>query len=126
MLPLLGEPAPQLPGRCRLAGALQPQQQDDARPLRGGRQAPGRLPEEREHLVANDAHHLLRRGQAFQDLLVDSPVAHPVDERLDDLEVDVRFQQRHADLAQGDLDRLLGQASLSPKRAEHLLKTIAE
>ena len=45
--------------------------------------------------------------QALEDLLIDRPVAHAIDERLDDLEVDVRFEQRHPDLAERGLDGLL-------------------
>ena len=49
---------------------------------------------------------LLGRRQALEDVLVDRAIADAVDERLDDLEVDVRLEQRHPDLAQRDLDRL--------------------
>ena len=43
----------------------------------------------------------------FRTVLVDGAIAHPVDERLDDLEVDVRLEQRHADFPQRHFDRLL-------------------
>ena len=77
------------------------------------RQAALRVAEQRQHLVADDADDLLRRRQALQDLLIDRLVADAIDERLDDLEVDVRLEQRHADLAQRGLDGLLGEADLT-------------
>ena len=90
------------------------------------RQAALRVAEQRQHLVADDADDLLRRRQALEDVLIDGAIAHAVDERLDDLEVDVRFEQRHADLAQRRLDGLLRQASFAAKRAENPLQSIAE
>ncbi len=90
------------------------------------RQAALRVAEQRQHLVADDAHDLLRGRQALEDFLIDGAIADPVDERLDDLEVDVGLEQRHADLAQRGLDGLLGQASFAPKGAEHALQASAE
>ena len=77
---------------------------------RGRRQAALRVAEQRQHLVAHDAHDLLVRRQAAKDFLVDRPIAHAIDEGLDDLEVDVGLEQRHANLAQRQLDRLFGQS----------------
>ena len=68
--------------------------------------------EQREHLVADDLDDLLRRRQAAEDVLPHRPIAHAVDERLDDLEVDVGFEQRQADLAQRRLDVLRRQPRL--------------
>ena len=70
----------------------------------GGR-PPFGVAEERQHLVADDPDDLLRRRQALQDVLLHRPIAHAIDERLDDLEVDVGFEQRQPDLAQRGLDR---------------------
>ena len=55
--------------------------------------------EEREQLVADDLDDLLAGRQALQDRLVHRAVADAIDERLDDLEVDVRLEQRQTDLA---------------------------
>ena len=123
---LLREPARQLAGRGRLAGALQPEQQDDARPRLRRRQSALRVAEQRQHLVAHDPHDLLRRGQAAQHFLVDRLVADAVDERLDDLEVDVGLEQRHADFPQRDLDGLLREADLTAEGLEDVLKACAE
>ncbi len=123
---LLGEPPTQLARRRRLARPLEAEQQDHARSGGRLRQPALRVAEERQHLVAHDAHDLLRRRQALEDFLIDGAIAHAIDEGLDDLEVDVRFEQRHADLAQRGLDGLLGEPSLAAKGAEHSLETIAE
>ena len=124
--PCFAEPPRQLSGRRRLARTLQAEQQDDPRArLRRG-QAALRLAEERQHLVANDAHDLLRRRQALEHVLIDGAIADPIDERLDDLEVDVGLEERHANLAQRRLDGLLRQASFAPKGAENSLQSIAE
>ena len=73
-------------------------------PLRRRLQAALGVAEERQHLVADDLDDLLRRRQAPQDVLPHRPVAHAIDERLDDLEVDVGFEQRQPNLAQRRLD----------------------
>ena len=90
------------------------------------RQPALRVAEQRQHLVAHDAHDLLRGRQALEHVLIDGAIAHPVDERLDDLEVDVGLEERHADLAQRRLDGLLRQASFAAKGAEDSLQSIAE
>ena len=64
--------------------------------------------------------------QALEHVLIDGAIAHPVDERLDDLEVDVGLEQRHADLAQRGLDGLLRQAGFAAKGAENALQAVAE
>ena len=51
--------------------------------------------------------------EAAEHLLVHRPVAHAIDERLDDLEVDVRFEQRQADFPQRRLDVDLREASVT-------------
>ena len=85
-----------------------------------------RVAEQREHLVADDAHDLLRRRQAAQDLLVHRPIAHAIDEGLDDLEVDVGLEQRQPDFAQRRLDVRLGETCLAADRPEDVLQASAE
>ena len=114
MASLLLQPHRQLAGRRRLAGALQPEQQDHPRTLRRRLEAALGRAEERHHLVADDLDDLLRRRQAAQDVLPHRAVAHPVDERLDDLEVDVGFEQREPDFPQRGLDVLRRQPRLAP------------
>ena len=90
------------------------------------RQPAGGFPEKRQHLVPNDADDLLRRRQAFQNFLVDRAIADAVDERLDDLEVDVRLEQRHPDLSKCRLDGRFGQSGFAAERAKYSLQSVAE
>ena len=126
MLALLRQPASQLAAGRRLARSLQTEHQDDPRPGLRRRQSTLGIAEEGEHLVAHDRDHLLRRRQALENVLVNGLVADPIDERLDDLEIDVRFEQRHADLAQRSLDGLLRQAGLTPQGAEDSLEPVTK
>ena len=126
VLALLGQPLRQLARGRRLAGALQTQQQDDARPLVARLQSAFGIAEERDHLVADDLDDLLRRRQAPEHVLPQRPIAHAVDERLDDLEIDVGFEQRQADLAERRLHVLGRQPCLAPQGLENVLKAIAE
>ena len=67
----------------------------------------------------------LAEGVARRDG-VHRAIADPVDEGLDDLEVDVGFEQREADLAERRLDVLRRQLRLAAKRLEHVLQACAE
>jgi hypothetical protein len=122
MPPLLGQPLPELGRRGRLARTLESQQHDDARRFPRGRQPALRVSEQSQHLVAHDAHDLLIRREAAEDFLVDGPIAHPIDERLDDLEVDVRLEQRHPDFPECQLDGLFREPSLPADAAENVLQ----
>jgi len=122
VLSLRLQPASKLRGGRRLAGALQPEQENHPGPRRRRRQPSGGVTEERQHLVAHDPHDLLRRRQAAKDLLIDGPVSHAIDKGLDDLEVDVRLEQRHPDFPEGGFDGLLGQPRFAAERTEDILQ----
>ena len=62
----------------------------------------------------------------LQHRLVHRLVAHAVDERLDDLEVDVGFEQGQTNLAQHAFHLLGREAHLAAKRREGLLDARAE
>ena len=126
MAPLLGEPQTQLACGGGLARALKPEQQDHPRPLTRRLKAAFGVAEEGHHLVADDLDDLLRRRQAAQDLLVHGAIADAVDERLDDLEIDVGFEQGETNLAKRGLDRLRCQPELAAKRFENVLQACAE
>ena len=83
-----------------------------------------RVAEERQHLVAHDAHDLLVRRETRQHFDIDGAIAHAIDERLDDAKIDVGLEQREPDLPERGLDRLLGQASLTAKRGKDVLKPV--
>ena len=84
------------------------------------------IAEERDHLVADDLDDLLRRRQAAEHVLPQRPIPHAVDERLDDLEIDVGFEQRETDLAERGLHVLRRQPCLAPQGLEDVLKAITE
>src|SRR5204863_2535889 len=54
------------------------------------------------------------------------PLAHARDEVLDDLEVDVRLEQREADLAHRLAELLVGEASVAAKVAERRLQLVGK
>jgi hypothetical protein len=74
----------------------------------------------------DDLDHLLGRGEAAGDLLAHGPLAHPGDEVLHHLEVDVRLQQGEAHLTEGGVDLGLGQPSVAPQAGEGLLQPVGE
>ena len=58
--------------------------------------------------------------------MADRPLADPGDEILDDLEVDVRLEQREPDVAHGGIDVGLADPALAGQAAERLAKTLAQ
>ena len=89
----------------RLARALEPDQHHDG----GGAAVAKALrvaAQELDQLVVDGLDDLLRGGQAGGDLHACDPRPHPLDELLDDLEVDVGFEEGHADLAEAGVDVL--------------------
>ena len=126
MLSLLRQPHRELSRRRRLARALQAEQNHHSRPLGRRRQAALAVTKERQHLVADDLDDRLRRREALEDILLHRPIAHAVDEGLDDLEVDVRLEQREPNLAQRRLDVLRREPSLASQRLEDILEACAE
>ena len=62
---------------------------------------------ERGQLLVDDAHDLLPGREALRHVRAERALAHARDELLHDLEVDVRLEQREADLAHGAGDRVL-------------------
>ncbi len=118
------QPATELAAGGRLTGPLEPEQEDDARRrARPFLSPPSVFAKQREQFVTDDLDDLLDRRQALEHGLIGRLVANPVDERLDDLEVDVGFEQREPNLAQRRFDVLLGQAHLAPQGREGALDT---
>ena len=120
------QPFPKLSRRRRLPRPLQPQQQHDARPLAGRLQAPIGIAEESQHLVTDDLDDLLRRREAPEHILPHRPIAHAIHKGLDDLEVDVGFEQGEPNLSKRGLDALRRQRRLAAERFEDVLKACAE
>ena len=64
--------------------------------------------------------------EALHHLIAHGLDPHPLDERLDDAEVHVGFEQRQPDFTQCRVDRGFGEANLATKRLEDVLQTRAE
>ncbi len=74
----------------------------------------------------DDLHDLLAGRQALGDVLAERALAHLRDELPDDLEVDVRLEQREAHLAHRARDRLLVEGAAAAEVAEGALELVGE
>ena len=108
----------------RLADALQAEQHDGDETARfGERRVDG--PHQVGQLLLADGDEVLpgtdldlaaaRVARLGADLLAEAAVLDPVQEVLDHGEVDVRLEQRHADVAQGLVDVLFGKLAHTAK-----------
>src|SRR5207249_9401301 len=82
--------------------------------------------EELRQLLVHDLHDLLRRRQALENLLAERTLADTRGEVADDVEVDVRLEQRKADLAHGARDRLLVELAALAEVAERGAEAFGE
>ena len=114
------------PEYLQTINALQAKQQDHARRRRVLPKPSFGVAEERQHLVSDDLDDLLTGRQTLQDGLVHRLVADAIDERLDDLEVDVSFKQRQPDFSQRGLDMFGREPDLAAQRLENILNARAE
>ena len=124
-LPVLAQEQRELRGGSRLARALEPGEEDH------GRRAAECKPRvagahERGQLLVDDLHDLLAGGQALQDVLAERTLFDGVREVTGDFEVDVRLEQREADLAHRLGDRLLVEASATADSTERGLELVGE
>ena len=119
---LLCQTIGELGGSGCLARALKAQHHDDAGDAAAKVQAHGLAAQKRRELVVDDLDDVLSRCEAFHDLGCKAALLGALDKALDDLEVDVCLEQRHADLLHGGVDIGLGQAALALKAAKHALE----
>ena len=94
--------------------------------LRGEVEARGVFAEQRDQLVADDLDHLLggrKRGQHFG---ADGLLADVLDQFVDDLEVDVGFEQGDANFAQGLGDVFFSERALAAKVLEDALQFVGK
>ena len=126
MATLLRQPHAQLRRRRRFSGSLEAKEEDNARALRRLLQSALCIAEQRDHFVADDPHDMLRRREAAENVLPHRPVTDAIDERLDDLEVDVGLEERETNLAKRGLDGFGRQLRLAPERFEDVLEACAE
>ena len=75
-----------------------------------------------DQLITDDADHFLLWREARAHFLAQGADAHPVQQLLHDLKVDVRLEQRQPHLAQGFVNRLLVQDPLDAQGLEDALK----
>ena len=125
-LPALAHDVPgELGGRRGLAGALESHERDDrGRPVQP--EGPVAGAQDRGQLVMDDLDDELAGVDAFQHVLADGPFLDPADEVLDDLVVDVGFQEREADLAHGGIDVGLGDPATAGELAKDIAQAVAE
>src|SRR5437870_872824 len=112
----------ELGGGGRLAGALEPGEEDHRRGASGERELRAAGAHQRSQLLVHRLHDLLAGREALQYLLTDRTLPNPGDEVLDDLEVDVGFEQRETDLAHRARDRFLVQLSTPAKITDGALQ----
>ncbi len=114
LLASLAEPNGQLRGRGRLPGTLQADHHHDGWAGVEPQLVP--LPaQHRDQLVVDDLHDLLPGVQAAQQVGADGAFADVRHEVLDHAEVDIRLEQRKADLPEGDVEVGLGDSRLAAK-----------
>jgi len=120
------EQVSQLYGRRGLTGALQTHEHDDIGDAvtkdelaLGGAKHLGEL-------VEHDLDDVLRRRQRLHDLGGHAALLGLGDELLDDLEVDVGLEQRHANIAHGRSNIGLGQLALAAQAVKCVVEAIAQ
>ena len=105
-----------------LTGALQAGHQDHGGRTRRERDPRRLAAHQRGQLVVDDLDDLLARVELLGDLDPERALLDRVRELLDDLEVDVRFQQRETDLAHRLVDVVLGQCPTLSNTCERALE----
>ena len=88
---------------------MEPYHHDDRRGIRGQSQTGSLAAHHLPQLFPHDLDDLMTRGQALEDFLTNGLHANPLDEVLDDLEVDVGFEQRETNFFQRFRDVLFGE-----------------
>ena len=112
----------QLGGGRRLAATLEAGQHDDRRAGRDEVDPRIHRPHEPGQLVVDDLDHHLARMEALDDLGPDRLIPHVLAELLDDVVVDVGFQQRLADVVHGVGDVGLGDPPPPGQRPKHRIE----
>jgi len=104
---LLCQKPRQFGGRRRFTAPLQTNQHD-GRGNPGTEFDMGALAAHQFHqTVMHNLDDLLTGRDAFQNILADRPAADILDKILDDLEIHIRFQKRHADFLERHIDAFL-------------------
>jgi len=81
--------------------------------------------EQADEFIADDLDDLLRGAEGIENFLALRLFADALDEFLDDLEVDVGFEQSDTDLLQGRIHIGLGEFAFSAQVFEDALELVA-
>ena len=125
-LSLLLERKAELSRRGRLARALKSRHHDDGRRHRRDIEAALRAAHEFREFLVDNLDDDLRRCQGIEHILPDGAFLHLLDEILDDLEIDVGFEECHAHLAHRLVYVVLRQLAMSAQLLECLLQAIRQ
>ena len=125
-LPLTSDEPSQLPGRRGFSGSLQADQHEHGGWLSGRPQAVGRPAHEGRQLLVDHLDDLLARRERLEDIAPHRALAHALEERADDLDVDVRFEQGQTHLAQRLGDVVLAEATEATQPLEDVVQPVAE
>ena len=126
MATLLAEPPGELCGRGRLARALKACEQHDRRWLRHVRDLQCLAAQSCGQLLVDDLDDLLGRGEMLGKLGPGASDADPLDEVLDDSQIDVGLEKGDSDLAQDLCDLGVPEAPAAAKAREDPLEAIGQ
>ena len=122
----LFEPGGEFAGGRRLPGALQAGHEDDGGGLGGEFEPGGVMAEDIHELVADDFDDLFGGREGGGDFGAEGFGADVVDDVAGDVEVDVGFEERGADGAEGGVDVVVGEGALAAEVLEGALELVAE
>ena len=120
------QPVRQLARGRRLAGTLQPRHQHHRWRLRRKLQLGGVFAQDVDQFVAHDLDDLFGGRQRRHHFLANRLLADVVDQLFDHFEIDVGFQQRHADFFQRFADVLFRQCALSAQVLKGALQFVCQ
>jgi|HubBroStandDraft_6_1064221.scaffolds.fasta_scaffold21839_2 hypothetical protein len=120
------EPVGEFAGGRGLAGTLQASHEDDGGRLRSELELGGVFAEDGDQLAVNDLDDLLGGRERSHDFLAERLLADVLDELLDDVEVNVGFEQRHADFFERVADVFFGEGTLAAEVFESALELICK
>ena len=116
----------QLGRRRRLPGALQARHQDHEWRRRRARQRDGLVTKGDDEFLVDDLDDLLAGRQALHDVATDGALLHPGQEGLHHRNVDIGFEQRQTDFAQGSVDVGLAETAFAAQTSEDVAEAIGE
>ncbi len=121
--PVALEPGGEFGGGGGLPAALEAAEED----AEGGAGRKGRgIAQEPDEFIVEDLHHLLAGRDALEDLGAEGAGLDRLDQFAGDLEMDIRFEEGHPELAAGVGDVGLGEFAEAAEIAEDVLEAVGE